>query len=313
LVLRISRLFKLELGRFSILVLAAAVVFPTFDVVSAQEQKKEQQEKSEEKVPTEKDLKQKKEEQAKPGAPTLSPAEALTEVIIYAYGGRKALETARVAIVEEGNIRLATDQGDITGTFSLRSIRRDKSWLDLLRTDLELNTPETAQRQGAPKSIRYVIAHNGATVWSAQNDQYTNPRPEAEGAFRAILSHEYTTLLRYKEDGSKLELQKPETVTGIQANVIDLTTPDGKKTRFWVSTKTYRILHSEYELKLSSDSPGIKYRISYYYTPWKVVQNTVVPARRVMTQDGKFVQEINLTNIVYSAKLDPEIFQHLQS
>jgi hypothetical protein len=31
-----------------------------------------------------------------------------------------------------------------------------------------------------------------------------------------------------------------------------------------------------------------------------------------MMQDGKFVQEINLSNIVYSAKLDPEIFQHLQ-
>ena len=37
-----------------------------------------------------------------------------------------------------------------------------------------------------------------------------------------------------------------------------------------------------------------------------------MPVRREMSQDGKFVQEITLNNIVYSAKLDPEIFQHLQ-
>jgi len=43
-----------------------------------------------------------------------------------------------------------------------------------------------------------------------------------------------------------------------------------------------------------------------------VVQNTLVPVRREMKQDGKFVQEIKLTNITYSAKLDPEVFQHLQ-
>jgi len=31
-----------------------------------------------------------------------------------------------------------------------------------------------------------------------------------------------------------------------------------------------------------------------------------------MKQDGKFVQEIKLITINYSAKLDPEVFQHLQ-
>ena len=31
-----------------------------------------------------------------------------------------------------------------------------------------------------------------------------------------------------------------------------------------------------------------------------------------MKQDGKFVQEIRLTSITYSAKIDPEVFQHLQ-
>jgi hypothetical protein len=119
-------------------------------------------------------------------------------------------------------------------------------------------------------------------------------------------------LLRYKEDGSKIELVGPETVVGVVTNVIDLTNPSGEKTRYWISTKTFRVLHAEYELKLAESQTATKYRISYFYTPFRVVQNTLVPVRRVMTQDGKFVQEINLNNITYSAKVDPEIFQHLQ-
>jgi hypothetical protein len=270
------------------------------------------------KVPTPKELEKskKKQEQAKPGQPdqpTLTPAEAIVELTILAYGGRKPLETARASINEQGTIRLATDQGDLSGSYTLRSIRKEKSWLDLLRTDLELTTPEAAQRQGAPANLRYVIAFNGATVWSAQNDQYTNPKPEAEAAFRALLSHDYTTLLRYKEDGSKIEMKESETITGIVANVIEMTTPDGQKTKYWISSRTFRILHAEYDLKIGAEAPPIKYRVSYFYTPVRVVQNTLVPVRKVMTQDGKFVQEINLTNIVYAAKLESEIFQHLQS
>jgi hypothetical protein len=265
------------------------------------------------KVPSAKELEKEKKKQSQAGkdAPKLSQAEALAELALLAYGGRKQMELVRAAIQEQGIIRLATDQGDITGSYNMRSIRKEKSWLDLLRQDLELTPPESVQRQGAPV-IKYVIGYNGASVWSAQNNQYVNPRPEAERAFRAQLTHDYTTLLRYKEDGSKLEYIGPETVVGVDTNVLELTTTTGEKTRYWISTKTFRILHLEYDLTLIDGQPPVKYRVSFVYTPLKVVQNTLVPARRVMTQDGKFTQEITLTNAVYSAKLDPEIFQHLQ-
>jgi hypothetical protein len=241
----------------------------------------------------------------------LSPVESIVEIAIIAYGTRKLLETARASIHEEGTIRLATDQGDLTGNYSLRSMRREKTWQDLLRVDLELSPPESDRGARTP-AIKYIIGFNGASVWSAQNNQYVTPRPDAEIAFRAQLTHEYMALLRYKEDGSKLELVGPEKVVGVDTNAVDMTNPNGDKTRFWISTKTYRVLHAEYLLKMRDDQPPVKYRVSYTYSPFRVVQNTLVPSRRVMTQDGKFVQEITLNNIVYSAKLDPEIFQHLQ-
>ena len=266
------------------------------------------------KVPTEKDLeKVKKQEESKPAQAKLTQAETAVELALIAYGGRKQLDIARAAIQEGGTIRLATEQGDLTGNYLLRSIKKEKSSQDLLRVDLELSGGENAQGQ-TPPPIKYVIGFNGASVWSAQNGQYVNPRAGADIAFRAQLTHEYMALLRYKEDGSKLDYVAPETVVGVDTLAIDMTTANGEKTRYWLSIKTYRVLHCEYELKLVEGQPPTKYRIDYYYTPFSsaVVQNTLVPVRREMKQDGKFVQEIKLTNIVYSAKLDPEIFQHLQ-
>lgn len=252
-----------------------------------------------------------KQEKAAPQAITLSPAEKIVEWAILGYGGRPQLDKVRSGIHEIGTIRLATDQGDINGSYNFRSLKRDKSWEDLIRVDLDLAPPAEASRQGA-SSIKYTIAYNGASIWSAQNSQYVNSKPEVEAAFRAQLTHEYTALLRYKEDGSKIELIGPETVVGVESNVIELTNPQGEKTRFWVSTKSYRVMHAEYELKLVEGQPPTKYRVSYFYTPLKIVQNTLVPTRRVMAQDGKFVQEITLTDFQYSAKIDPEVFQHLQ-
>lgn len=292
--------------------------------VTAQEQKEQKEKKKTEtqeparkddgKVPGEKDLeKAKKQEETKAAQVKLSPVETIVELAIIAYGGRKQLETARAATQEAGTIRLATDQGDLSGNYLLRSMRKEKSRQDLLRVDLELSASEGAQSQSGAV-IKYVIGFNGASVWSAQNGQYVNPRAGADVAFRAQLTHEYMALLRYREDGSKLELVGPETVVGVLSNVIDLTTAEGEKTRYWLSAKTYRVLHCEYELKLVEGQPPTKYRIDYYYTPYSnaVVQNTLLPVRREMKQDGKFVQEIKLTNVTYSAKLDPEIFQHLQ-
>ncbi len=304
----------------TVLVSAALLLAPTLASVGLQEKDKKQSapqdpaRKDDGKVPTEKDLeKAKKQEEAKPAEVKLTPAETAIELAIIAYGGRKQLGIARAAIQEAGTIRLATEQGDLSGNYLLRSIKKEKSSQDLLRVDLELSRAENAEGQTAP-AIKYVIGFNGASVWSAQNGQYVSPRAGAEVAFRAQLTHEYMTLLRYKEDGSKLEYGGLDTVVGVASFVIDLITADGEKTRFWLSTKTYRILHCEYELQLAEGQPPTKYRIDYYYTPFSaaVIQNTLVPVRREMKQDGKFVQEIKLINIVYSAKLVPEIFQHLQ-
>ncbi len=297
----------------SVAVMAALLIFiPATVSIASQEKKPESpgtQKKDEGKVPDQKELEKNRK---KTEAIKLSPVEAVVEVAILAYGGRPNIEAAHKSAQEIGTIRLATDQGDLTGKYNMRSMRREKSWMDLLRVNLDLAPSAAAQQQGAAPEVKYSVAFNGASVWSAQNGQYVTPAPEAEAAFRAQLTHEYSTLLRYREDGSKIELIGPETVVGIDTHVIDLTLPSGEKTRYWISKEFYRVLHMEYQLSMGEGKEPTKYRISYFYTPYRVVQNTLVPMRRVMYQNGKFVQEIKLNTINYAAKIEPEVFQHLQ-
>jgi outer membrane lipoprotein-sorting protein len=278
------------------------------DKEQKKETEKEIKQKDTGKVASPKEIeKDKKKQEAAPQV-QLTPAETIAEFVIIAYGTRPALQTARANIHEEGTIKLVTESGNISGNYSLRQSRREKSIQDLLRVDLELTPPDN---QSSAKPIKYIIAYNGASVWSAQNDQYRNPAPEAEAAFQAQLTHDYTSLLRYKEDGATLELKKAETVVGVDCNVLEMTSPDGSKTTYWISAKTYRILHLEYSLPIAQGQQPVKYRISFFYTPFRVIQNTLVPTRRVMMQNGKLVQEVTITQFNYSAKFDPEIFQHL--
>jgi len=308
----------ISLHSISIVFLILVFVLSPLPLLAQEQEKKTEKadptQKDDTKIPTQKEIEKerKSKEKGKEGQPQLSQGELIVEATIFAYGGRQQLQASRASFQEDGNIRLATDQGDITGTYVVRSSRRDKSWLDLMRTDLDLAPPEEAQRQGAPSSIKYTIAFNGASIWSAQNDQYISPRPEAEAAYKAQLVHDYSALLRYKEDGSTIELRDPETVVGVPAHVIDLTMANGEKTRYWISKNSFRILHAEYELKLADQNTPVKYKISYYYTPVRVVQNTLVPSRKVMMQDGKFTQEMTVTSLNSQAKLEPEVFQHLQ-
>ncbi|HYL98864.1 MAG TPA: hypothetical protein VEZ90_07905, partial [Blastocatellia bacterium] len=233
-------------------VLPSQWTFASQDQKGQKDQKDQQETKKDAPPPTNKEIEriQEKLAKAKGSDLKLTPGEIIAETSILAYGGRVLLKTAHAAMIEQGRIRLATDQGDVSGTYMLRRVWKEKSADDLLRTDIELDTPEEAQKQGAPKKVKYVLGYNGASVWAAQNGQYITPTPESVEAFKSQLTHDFTTLLRYKEDGAKVDYIGQESVVGIDTNIIELTAANGEKTRFWVSARSYHILHMAYDLKL---------------------------------------------------------------
>ncbi len=249
----------------------------------------------------------KAEKPKKLGKPETWNGELLAEVVLLAYGSRPVIEYVCTNAREEGFIRIANgeDRPPIEGKFKQQFLRRETSDRDNVRIEVELPDPQG----GEPQELAF--GFNGFTGWATQNRRPIALTPQADASFRASLINDYMSLLRFREDGSKVEKVGAEKITGIDTYILELTRPDGSKTRYFVSSKTYRILHLEYELKESGDEPGkekiIKFRESFY--DFRAVQNVLVPMRKVLYEDGKFKQEIELREVRYRlAKLDEDVF-----
>lgn len=261
--------------------------------------KKETAEKGAEEKPS------KPEKPKKLGKPETWDAETVAEVVLLAYGGRPALDYVCTNGREEGVIKLAAGEGNppIEGKFTLNFLRKESSDRDNVRIEVELPNPKGEEPQ------QFAFGYNGAANWAAKDRQPTVLTPEAQSSFLASLVHDYMALLRFREDGAKVERLGDERVAGIDTVVLELTHRDGSKTKYFISGKTYRILHLEYEVKPTTSDKSVKLRESFY--DFRAVQNVLVPMRKVLYEDSKFKQEIELKEVRYRLqKVDEEIFQH---
>lgn len=238
------------------------------------------------------DKKEKKKSDAVKRIEKLS-AEELAEIVILAYGGRNELALVRKNGTEEGQIVLPSDDKSVEGRI-VRKFQRREAGQDLTRVDVELPTQ------------KLTFGFNGYTVWAARDGVNFTPSPEAEASFIASLTHNYDALLRYKELGSTLARCGSNCIVGIDTEGIDLTHKDGSKTRYYISTKTFRILHLEYEVKLRPDAEPVKFKESFF--DFRPIQNTLVPTKTILFENGRPIQEIRLTQSKYGTKLDEEIF-----
>lgn len=220
-------------------------------------------------------------------------AEQLAEYVIFAYGGRSGLAQVRTNGIEEGIIKLATDDKEIEGRITRRFLRRDEGLQDLTRVDVKLPTQEIT------------FGYNGFTVWAARDGVGFSPTKEIENSFLASVIHNYDALLRYKELGATLEKIGSDSIVGIDTEILELTHKDGSKTRFFISSKSYHILHLEYEAQLEGDKPT-KFRESFY--DFRAIQNTLVPTKVLLYENDKMIQEIRITQAKYHNNFVEETF-----
>ena len=78
--------------------------------------------------------------------------------------------------------------------------------------------------------------------------------------------------------------------------------------RFYVSTRTLRVLWLEYEEAPVRGATLVKY--TKKFMDYRVVQQTLVPYRTVLLEDGRETQETRLLTITYGAKVDDSIFKN---
>ncbi|MBL8149026.1 MAG: hypothetical protein JNN15_03760 [Blastocatellia bacterium] len=221
-------------------------------------------------------------------------ADQIAELVIFAYGGRGEFTAIRNNGIEEGTIKLFTEDKEVEGKLIRKFIRNDGVGESRTRVDVDL------------PSQKLTFGYNGYTVWAARDGFNFTPSPEAENSFMASLIHNHDALLRYKEQEATVEKVGLETIVGIETIVLDLTHRNGSKTRYYISLKTYHILHLEYEIQLTAEATPTKFKESFF--DFRPVQNTLVPTKTILYENGKPIQEIKLTQIKYHTKLNEDEF-----
>jgi hypothetical protein len=168
-------------------------------------------------------------------------------------------------------------------------IRADSLDKEKIRLDQQLPT------------AKFSLVYNDDKIFGVFNNSVFPLREDVRKGFENQIFHGLEALLRYKESGSTLELQPREKLMGVDYYVVDVTDKQGRKTRFYISAKSFRVMMLTYE------DGDVKYRRKFY--DYNYAQGTLVPNRSVLWADDKLVEETEVLYVTYGQKVDEELFK----
>ncbi|MBC8029502.1 MAG: hypothetical protein H7Z16_05270 [Pyrinomonadaceae bacterium] len=223
-------------------------------------------------------------------------AEQVAEVTIIAYGSRPVLAQIRRNGIERGRLtRFTADGKSEESSYERRFVRGENAEKDKVRLDQK--TP----------SLEYSLIYGEGRLWGLINGSSFVPREDAASTFRSQHRHSIDSLLRYQENGSKLNLVGREKQKGLDLFVLDLVDKDKQSTRYYVSARSFQVLWLEYEESPGSGAPPVKY--TRKFLDYRFVQSTRVPYRTVLLEEGRQTQEMRILTITYGVKIDDGIFK----
>ena len=227
-------------------------------------------------------------------------AEQIAESAIAIAGngfGRTILAQIRRNGIEVGReTRTAADGRAQESRYELRFVHGDKPEQDKVRLDSK--TPQA----------EYSLVYRNGRLFGIINGATFTPRADAAADFIAQQAHSIDALLRYKENESKLSSAGKDKQLGVEVYVIDLVDKANRKTRYFISARTFRILWLEYEETPPGSSTPVKYTKRFY--DYRVAQSTQVPYRTVLLEDGKQTMEKRILTITYGVKMEDSLFQN---
>ncbi|MEZ5346688.1 MAG: hypothetical protein R2681_14140 [Pyrinomonadaceae bacterium] len=239
-----------------------------------------------------------KDNQAESAPEKFDPKKGLTNgvqvaefaILVYSnVGGRPALSQIRKTTIEIGKIKSANADGTFVTSEYDQKIERAES-LEKEKVRLNQKFPDA----------EYALVYNGSKVFGLYNNSVFTPREDAVASFESRIWHGLEALLRYKENGAEVKLDKEETILGVTFYVVTVTDKAGRKTTFYVSKKTYRVMMLRYE------ENGVKYKRKFY--DHNIAQGTLVPYRSVLWANEKIVEEKDISTIAFGQTLDDGIF-----
>ena len=223
-------------------------------------------------------------------------AEQIVESVILVYGTRPALEHIRRNGIERGKLTRFNPEGNPEETnYERRFVRGDNLDKDKIRLDQKLPTME------------YSLIFDDGKLWGLINGASFTPRQDATADFISQHHHSIDSLLRYKECGSTISLVGRDQQKGLDLYVIDLSDKEQRKTRYYISARSLRVLWLDYEEGIPG---GIPVKYTRKFLDYRVVQQTLVPYRIVLTANGRESQETRVLTITYGVKVSDSIFKN---
>ncbi|HEU5237007.1 MAG TPA: hypothetical protein VFU37_07685 [Pyrinomonadaceae bacterium] len=227
-------------------------------------------------------------------------AEQVAETAIAMAGngfGRAVLSQIRRNGLEIGKeTRTRPDGKSEESRYELRFVHGEKPEQDKMRIDSK--TPQA----------EYTLVYGEGRLFGIINGATFTPKPDAAADFISKQAHSIDALLRYKENESKVTSVGKDKQQGIDLYVIDLVDKANRKTRYFISAKTFRILSLEYEETPPGGATAVKYTKRFY--DYRVAQGTQVPYRTVTMEDGKLTSETHILTITYGVKMDDALFKN---
>jgi len=226
-------------------------------------------------------------------------AEQIAETAIAVAGsgaGRALLSQIRKNGLERGReTRTGADGRAEEVRYELRFIHGEKTEKDKVRLDSK--TPQA----------EYTLVYGDGKLFGIINGATFTPRADAAAGFIAQQAHSIDALLRYKENESKVSSAGKDKQQGIELFVIDLVDKANRKTRYFISQKTFRVLSLEYEETPPGSVSAIKYVKRFY--DYRLAQGVQLPFRTVLYEDGKQTVETHLLTVQYGLKMEESVFQ----
>ena len=250
-----------------------------------QQQETKPDDKSETKPPAKPDPKQ----------DTKFTVEQIVESTILIYGTRPLLDQIRRFGVERGKITRFPAQGNPEeAEYERRFVRGDSLEKDKVRIDQKLPTME------------YSLIFDDGKLFGLINGAAFTPRQDAATNFISQHHHSIEALLRYKECGSTITLVGKDAQKGLDLYVVELVDKQKRKTRYFISARTLRVLWLEYE---EGPPGGVPVKYMRKFLDYRAVQQTLAPYRIVLYEDGRQSQETRVLTITYGVKVSDSIFK----
>lgn len=219
-------------------------------------------------------------------------AEQIVEGTLFVYGlggGRVTLNQIRKTTLERGSTTL-TDAAGKTEKVSYQRfvIRGESLGKEKIRLDQEF------------PGARFSLIFAERKIFGVFNNTIFSPREDTAKAFENGIVRGIEGLLRYKENESTLALAAKEKHMGVDYHVIDMTDKEGRKTRYYISAKSFRVMMITYE------DGGVNYKRKFY--DYNYAQGTLVPFRTVLWAGDKQVEETDIGTITFGQKVDEGLF-----